>query len=85
MLKLIASELSDLDLCNLCLVCQIINNVVQDVWWAKFLNIYYEPSSKLPGKPYDWGRAYRLRQQILLRDPPPMEFWTEHLSEKMET
>ncbi|KAG0643385.1 hypothetical protein HOY80DRAFT_880292 [Tuber brumale] len=83
-LKLIASELSDIDLCNFCLVCRILNSVVQDdqvVWRAKLLSIYDEPSSKVPGKPYDWRRVYQLRQQMILRGVPRTEFGTGNLSD----
>ncbi|PWW75177.1 hypothetical protein C7212DRAFT_352799 [Tuber magnatum] len=84
-LKLIASELPDIDLCNFCLVCRRFNSAVQDdqvVWRAKFLSIYDEPSSRVSGKPYDWKRVYQLRQRIILRGVPPTEFGTGNLSEE---
>lgn len=86
LLKLIAIELSDTDLCSFSLAYRTFHDAVegdQMVWRTRLLRVYDAPMKKRKNA-YDWRRTYQARKRLLNQELRQMEFETGNSKKEQE-
>lgn len=76
LLKLIAIELTDKDLCSFSLAYRTFHDAVegdQIVWRGRLLKFYDEPAKRRKDA-YDWRGTYQARKRLLQRELRDIEF-----------
>lgn len=76
LLKLIAIELSDKDLCSFSLAYRTFHDAVegdQMVWRGRLLRVYDAPPKRRKNV-YDWRRTYQARKRVLQQELRQIEF-----------
>lgn len=84
LLKLIAVELSDEDLCSFSLAYRTFHDAVegdQMIWRSRLLRIYDAPTKKRKNA-YDWRTTYQARKQLLQRELRIIGFETGNSKEE---